>query len=1131
MDPVSAIGVAAAAVAFLDFSVEVVKTWNEIRDSTDFATSHNKELEEMTGKVRGFRQELAHPSQTAKVPKRISDIAKQCVNQAEKLEKLLKETRRDGKVQSTARSWSRAVRGRKPIEELLSSLAKTQKMLDEVILQELLGRFDEETIRQCHRHTTILDRMQQLAEVQHEETRALNTNVEALSLTTQSNFDQVRHQAQNISDHEQKRVQKDKLLQSLFYPEIDERRDNIKGPAPGTLNWIFDPNEPGSDFGVWLCQDDPTYWISGKAGSGKSTLMAHLVEDARTTERLRKWSQGQKLHILSFFFWRPGSSLQKSVLGLLRSLLYQVLRGSATPIDRVLQSLSINPEIMPNWTEKRLLGAIKTLIGLADMDRFCVFIDGLDEYGGEYSELIDWIEGVQTLNNIKLCVSSRPEIRLVKRLEKMKHLRLQDLNRGDIEEFVKQKLHRTDRNQEGLIRKIVYSAEGVFLWAALVTQSLIEGLDEGDDEEMLWEQLNTMPKGIEPLFQHMLDKIKPHHRKSLAFFLKCMDISRGFYGYQCQSIALWTAAGMDIEIISYDEFATLCQRTELQVTAQSAGLLEIVTSNGQLDRRKKHWRRSTAEFISEPWQDNDDLSGRRLTAPHSCQSPSACSCKVMSVRRRECEQERPFPEILWYEWRYVRWVHRSAYDFILETQSHLVGDDADTERALERLCAGYTKYMRAAPSYLLETTSLTSTRFSDASYLAKLYLDDYPETISTALDNIRLNMEQLDRKELSYDKNGPIPVMNVDSTADRVDIKFQETMEPPSLDGTRVFWYLCAKQGLCTYILSRLDIILDCDDPTLWLFVFLIFLRETRIQRLRGTMLSRLAKVLIPALRHKIEERLDAELSDSVKSSYLYTTNKYPSAFTGTSALTGILSVLHVPQKRTRGSVLSRQFLGTAVLALWKLNEVLAHLDAERRSILAGTPYLQLLLNHLTASDTYIGFGMRIPLIDLQVTAEIWWKIQTYLTDTSILFGRLLTAVTEYSRPLRVLFAPWKKHRDYSWDYGSPNTRGGLVEGTCVAVHPSPATTQLFISFLGSVALKLPRNPDGEARLSDRPKGLVGPALPACTFQSKLEELCELLLEDIKDEAQGLDVVQQLSAASCVQHFKDTVPRAEESYA
>ena len=125
----------------------------------------------------------------------------------------------------------------------------------------------------------------------------------------------------------------------LFFEQIDERRESIKDAAPRTLEWIFkEPNadasalqgsdEPWDNFPIWLRKDSSTYWIRGKAGSGKSTLMAHIVEDQRTRENLEHWSGGKELLVLSFFFWRPGIGLQNNVLGILRSLLYQIFNLS-----------------------------------------------------------------------------------------------------------------------------------------------------------------------------------------------------------------------------------------------------------------------------------------------------------------------------------------------------------------------------------------------------------------------------------------------------------------------------------------------------------------------------------------------------------------------------------------------------------------------------------------------------------------------------------------------------------------------------------------------------------------------------------------------------------------------------------
>lgn len=95
-------------------------------------------------------------------------------------------------------------------------------------------------------------------------------------------------------------------LSSLKFPSIRSRQEQITEAHAKTFEWIFeDPQEhtrpvresenkseflrkhqnvqAWSDFKDWLKDEDGSvYWISGKAGSGKSTLMKYLYDNNRT---------------------------------------------------------------------------------------------------------------------------------------------------------------------------------------------------------------------------------------------------------------------------------------------------------------------------------------------------------------------------------------------------------------------------------------------------------------------------------------------------------------------------------------------------------------------------------------------------------------------------------------------------------------------------------------------------------------------------------------------------------------------------------------------------------------------------------------------------------------------------------
>lgn len=134
------------------------------------------------------------------------------------------------------------------------------------------------------------------------------------------------------------------FIKSLFYPEISLRQEQVESEFHGFKNsyeWVFDepttksrhdsPSEKfqrrlqWASFPQWLRSGSHIYWMNGKAGSGKSTLMNYICGHQRKEELLRQWSAKRRLLTPKFFFWSAGVRLQKTINGLLRSVIYQIL--------------------------------------------------------------------------------------------------------------------------------------------------------------------------------------------------------------------------------------------------------------------------------------------------------------------------------------------------------------------------------------------------------------------------------------------------------------------------------------------------------------------------------------------------------------------------------------------------------------------------------------------------------------------------------------------------------------------------------------------------------------------------------------------------------------------------------------
>ena len=137
----------------------------------------------------------------------------------------------------------------------------------------------------------------------------------------------------------------EEVTRSLFYPDIFSRQEQVGNEFDGiedSYGWIFDEPQtprtgrfdrgssqklvpPWDDFARWLKSEHGVYWINGKAGSGKSTLMNYICNHNRRLELLGEWCPNRRLLTPTFFFWNAGTKLNKSIDGLLRSLVYQIL--------------------------------------------------------------------------------------------------------------------------------------------------------------------------------------------------------------------------------------------------------------------------------------------------------------------------------------------------------------------------------------------------------------------------------------------------------------------------------------------------------------------------------------------------------------------------------------------------------------------------------------------------------------------------------------------------------------------------------------------------------------------------------------------------------------------------------------
>jgi len=437
----------------------------------------------------------------------------------------------------------------------------------------------------------------------------------------------------DVSDDAEQKVReavhKD-ILQSLRYPTMSNRYEDVLEAHPETFEWAFEPS-PGnsrhewSNLAQWLEGNEGIYWISGKAGSGKSTLMKHMYDDARTHERLKIWAKHDPLCISTFFFWNSGTKEQKSNCGLLRALLYQIISKypDLSPIvlpalwahlySKAISPSSKSEEPMDSWSIRQLMTAFTTLIRQKSIPiKLFFLIDGLDEFEGDHEELARLFQDISSHQNVKVCLSSRPWVVFEHIFDGCPSLRLQHLTYPDIEHYVQDKLmgnsffQRLERNEPdrapALVQEIVDKADGVFLWVKLVVNSLLNGIRNNDEMSHLWERLRLLPRELEPLYQRLLDLIEPLYwlwvSKTFQLLRNNRDLgefpfgstSSGVRGVEGLTVAsFYLAMEPDIDDATIlrmsshqlkDRLEKMCIDKVLHLTARCAGLLEVSNIKG-----------------------------------------------------------------------------------------------------------------------------------------------------------------------------------------------------------------------------------------------------------------------------------------------------------------------------------------------------------------------------------------------------------------------------------------------------------------------------------------------------------------------------------------------------------------------
>ncbi|KAH8203022.1 hypothetical protein TruAng_002856 [Truncatella angustata] len=351
------------------------------------------------------------------------------------------------------------------------------------------------------------------------------------------------------SEQDLARAQQAAVLHMLKFRSVhDERFESVTKAHNATFNWLLanentansvdgtckhlDKNlvQAKQQFVQWLEAGEDFFYIAGKPGAGKSTLMKFICSHINFCRHLRVWAAGSALLVGRFFFWKPGQPEQKSINGLLRGLLYSILESSpditTTAFPELCEGLRSNrlgPNPIQDQDVERAFENILAKSKVTNRHKVVLVIDGLDEFEGNHADLLvilkAWATNYRPI--IKICVSSREYGIFEEFFSGYPKLRLHELTCDDMAQMItcwqtREELFSSSTCEEAKLIKdlMIKQAEGVFLWVIMVIATIEDALLSRDitNASEIRRKIRLCPSELDDLFPHLLQSVTANHR-------------------------------------------------------------------------------------------------------------------------------------------------------------------------------------------------------------------------------------------------------------------------------------------------------------------------------------------------------------------------------------------------------------------------------------------------------------------------------------------------------------------------------------------------------------------------------------------------------------------------------------------
>lgn len=404
---------------------------------------------------------------------------------------------------------------------------------------------------------------------------------------------------------------------------MNDREYNVINASKNTCDWL----SKNPTYIEWFSRQNGLLWIKGHPGVGKSTLMKQVL---KSTSMMKE----SNTIIVSFFFHGRGSSLQKTPLGLYRSLLHQLALRCSNVLRKISDIFSEKRDTQGEygtkwiWNQNELQELFISQVERATKTHAVrIYVDALDECSTDASILlIDIFQEMAIASSICFSCRHYPLIALENGLV----INVEAYNANDIRTYVSNQLGEQKSLAE-IRYQIIEKASGSFQWVKIVAKIVVDWRKKGFSLKFIQKKITAIPEELSQLYEELLSGIDESEKSESLYLMQW--ICYAFRPLSVTEMRFAMVVDMDDTCLSIrdcqelEQYVATDEDMEKKVRHLSTGLAEVIWHNGK----------STVQLIHQSVRDFlHDMKGLQLLNPSQDWAPASNSFGHAHFRLSKC---------------------------------------------------------------------------------------------------------------------------------------------------------------------------------------------------------------------------------------------------------------------------------------------------------------------------------------------------------------------------------------------------------------------------------------------------------------------------------------------------------------